>query len=111
MGTLSTLERMLEEAKASVECTHDHPEEVKGAQATAVVCIYMARQGGTKEEIRSYVTNTFGYNLDRTIESIRPTYTFDVSCQGSVPESLIAFLDGKDYEDTIRLAVSLGGDT
>ena len=111
MGTLPTIQLVLGEAKASAECTQDYLEGIKGAQATAVVCIYMARQGGTKEEIRSYVTNTFGYNLDRTIESIRPTYTFDVSCQGSVPESLIAFLDGKDYEDTIRLAVSLGGDT
>jgi len=109
-GYLPTLERVLEEAKSSAECTHDHPEGIKGAQATAA-CVYMARHGGTKEEIRSYVTSTFGYDLDRTIESIRPTYTFDVSCQGSVPESLIAFFDGKDYEDTIRLAVSLGGDT
>lgn len=107
---LPTLERVLEEAKKSAECTHDHPEGIKGAQATAA-SIFLARQGKSKEEIKLYITKNFGYDLDRNIESIRPDYKFDVSCQGSVPESIIAFLDGKNYEDTIRLAVSLGGDS
>eukprot|EP01083_Nonionella_stella_P027109 74587_1 len=109
-GYLPTLEEVLKESKASAECTHNHMEGIKGAQSIAA-CIFLARNGHSKEEIKSYVTKTFGYDLDRTIESIRPTYSFDVSCQGSVPESIIAFLDGSDYEDTIRLAVSLGGDT
>lgn len=109
-GYLSSLEKVLEEAKTSAECTHDHEEGIKGAQATAA-CIFLARNGKSKEDIKKYVTKMFGYDLDRSIEDIRPTYAFEVSCQKSVPEAIIAFLDGEDYEDTIRLAVSLGGDT
>lgn len=104
------LESVLAQAKASAMPTHGHPEGVKGAQAIAAA-IFLARQGGGKEDIRQYITETFGYNLRRTVEEIRPDYRFDVSCAGSVPEAIIAFLDSRDLLDSIRLAVSLGGDT
>ena len=104
-----TLEQVLEEARRSAVVTHDHPEGVKGAQAVAAA-VFLARQGETKERIRGYLEETFGYDLHRTVEQIRPEYTFDVSCQGSVPEAIIAFLDSADFEDAVRLAVSLGGD-
>ena len=104
-----TLEETLEAAKQSAEVTHNHPEGIKGAQATAA-CIWMARTGKSKQEIKEYVENTFGYELSRTCDEIRPAYKFDVTCQGSVPESIIAFLESTDYESAIRLTVSLGGD-
>lgn len=104
-----TLEKTLEAAKQSAEVTHNHPEGIKGAQATAA-CIFLARTGKSKQEIKEYIENTFGYNLSRTCDEIRPSYYFDVTCQGSVPESIIAFLDSTDFESAIRLAVSLGGD-
>ena len=104
-----TLEKTLEAAKQSAEITHNHPEGIKGAQATAA-CIFLARTGKSKQEIKEYIEHTFGYNLNRTCDEIRPTYQFDVTCQGSVPESITAFLDSTDFESAIRLAVSLGGD-
>ena len=104
-----TLEETMKVAKSCAEVTHNHPEGIKGAQATAAA-IFMARTGSTKEEIRRFITDTFGYNLDRSCDDIRPTYGFDGSCQGTVPESIIAFLDSKDYEDALRLCISLGGD-
>ena len=104
-----TLEETMNVAKKCAEVTHDHTEGIKGAQATAAA-IFMARTGSTKEVIRRYITDTFGYNLDRSCDDIRPTYGFDGSCQGTVPESIIAFLDSKDYEDALRLCISLGGD-
>ena len=104
-----TLDKTLKVAKKSAEVTHNHPEGIKGAQATAAA-IFMARTGGTKEEIRRYISETFGYDMNRTCDDIRPTYCFDGSCQGTVPESIIAFLDSKDYEDALRLCISLGGD-
>lgn len=104
-----TEEEVLEVAKRSAEVTHNHPEGIKGAQATAL-SIYYARQGAEKETIRKDITSRFGYDLDRTVDEIRPTYTFDVTCQGSVPESIIAFLDSGSYEDAVRNAISLGGD-
>ena len=104
-----TLEETMNVAKKCAEVTHDHPEGIKGAQATAVA-IFMARTGSPKEVIRRYITDTFGYNLDRSCDDIRPTYGFDGSCQGTVPESIIAFLDSKEYEDALRLCISLGGD-
>lgn len=104
-----TLEETLEMAKQSAEVTHNHPEGIKGAQATAA-CIYLARTGKSKQEIKDYIETTFEYNLSRTCDEIRPTYHFDVSCQGSVPESIIAFLESTDFESAIRLTVSLGGD-
>lgn len=105
----STLEETLEVAKKSAEVTHNHPEGIKGAQATAAA-IFMARTGCSKEDIRRYISGNFGYDLNRTCDDIRPTYSFDGSCQGTVPESIIAFLDSKDYEDALQLCISLGGD-
>lgn len=104
-----TLEDTLNIAKKSAEVTHNHPEGIKGAQATAAA-IFMARTGSTKEDIRKYISENFGYDLNRTCDDIRPSYGFDGSCQGSVPESIIAFLDSKDYEDSLKLCISLGGD-
>lgn len=106
----NSLDECLDLAKQSAEITHNHAEGIKGAQATAAA-IYMARIGSTKEEIKEYISKEFGYNLDRTLDEIRPTYHFDSTCQGSVPESIICFLEGTSYEDTVRNAVSLGGDT
>ena len=104
-----TMEETVRKAKESAEVTHNHSEGIKGAQATASA-IFLARNGKTKEEIKDYISETFGYNLNRTCEEIRPGYKFDVTCQGSVPESIICFLESKDYEDCVRLAVSMGGD-
>lgn len=105
-----TLEETLEKAKESAEVTHNHPEGIKGAQAVAAA-IFLGRTGHSKDEIKAYVQDTFGYDLDRKCDEIRPGYGFDVTCQGSVPESIIAFLESTDYESAIRLAVELGGDT
>ncbi len=96
-------------ARLSSVVTHDHPEGIKGALATSDA-IYLARAGSSKDEIKSHVEKEYGYNLSISLDEIRPTYDFDVSCQGSVPESIICFLEAKDFEDTIRNAVSLGGD-
>ena len=104
-----TLEETLVAAKQSAEVTHNHPEGIKGAQATAI-CIYWARKGKTKQQIKEYVEALFGYDLNRTCDEIRLTYEFEPSCQKTVPESIIAFLESTDYESAIRLAVSLGGD-
>ena len=90
--------------------THNHPEGVKGAEATAAA-IFMARNGSSKEEIKEFVVKEFGYDLDRTCDEIRPGYKFDVSCQGTVPEAMTAFMEGNDFEDVIRNAISLGGDS
>lgn len=104
-----TLEEVLAEAERSAAVTHDHPEGIKGAQAIAMA-VFLARIGADKQEIRTQVTATFDYDLDRTPDEIRPDYRFDVSCQGSVPESIICFLHSESYEDAIRIAASLGGD-
>ena len=104
-----TIEETLEAAKQSAEVTHNHPEGIKGAQAVAA-CIFLARKGKSKQEIKEYIEKTFGYNLSRTCDEIRPTYQFDETCQGTVPESIIAFLESTDFESAIRLAISLGGD-
>lgn len=105
----TSLDEAMELAKISAEVTHDHPEGIKGAQATAAA-IFLARQGKTKEEIRDYVMNSFGYDLSRTLEEIRPTFTFDETCQRTVPEAITCFLEGKDFEDVVRQSVSLAGD-
>lgn len=105
-----TPEEVLEWAKKSAEVTHNHPEGIKGAQAIAM-SILLARTGNSKEIIKHHIEDKFGYNLNRTIDEIRPTYEFDVSCQGSVPESIIAFLESDNYEDCIRKAISIGGDS
>lgn len=103
-------EMVLRMAERTAVVTHDHPEGITGAQAVAAA-IWRARHGATRDEIREYITARFGYDLERTIDSIRPHYRFDVTCQGSVPEAIVAFLDSTDVEDAIRLAISLGGDS
>jgi ADP-ribosylglycohydrolase len=105
-----TMELVLKNAEAFTIITHNHPEGIKGAKATAS-SIFMGRNGSSKEEIRSYVTRTFGYDLSRSCDSIRPHYSFDESCQGTVPQAITAFLESTNFESAIRLAVSLGGDT
>jgi ADP-ribosylglycohydrolase len=105
-----TEEDVLREAKNSAMVSHDHPEGIKGAQAVALT-ILLARQGASKDQIRERISTEFVYDLDRTIDQIRPDYSFDVSCQGSVPEGIIAFLDSTDYSSAVRKAVSLGGDS
>ncbi len=105
-----SIEEVLDHAKRSAEVTHDHPEGIKGAQATALA-IFLARKGNDKATIKEEIQERFGYDLDRTVDQIRPTYTFDVSCQGTVPEAIIAFLESKDFEDAIRIGISLGGDS
>ena len=105
-----TLEETLEKAKWTAEVTHNHPEGIRGAQAVAAA-IYLARTNRSKAEIKAYIMDRFFYDLNRTCNQIRPKYKFDVSCQGSVPEAIIAFLEGEDLTDAIRNAVSLGGDS
>jgi ADP-ribosylglycohydrolase len=104
-----TLERTREVAKATAEVTHNHPEGIKGAESVASA-IYLARNGSSKDEIRSYIETAFHYDLRRTCDEIRPTYHHVESCQQTVPEAITAFLEGTDFEDIIRTAVSLGGD-
>lgn len=104
------LEQVLQKAKEYSAVTHDHPEGVKGAQATAAA-VYLARTGATKREIAAFVAGRFGYDLSRSCDEIRPGYSFDVSCQGTVPQALTAFLESTDFESAIRLAISLGGDS
>lgn len=104
------LDWAIDEAKRSAEVTHNHPEGIKGAQAVAAA-VYMARTGENKDAIRAYVEGMFDYDLQRTVEKIRPSYSFEVSCKKSVPEAIIAFLDSNDFEDAIRKAISLGGDS
>jgi ADP-ribosylglycohydrolase len=105
----TTLEETLKIAKISAEITHNHIEGIKGAQATAAA-IFLARTGKSKEDIRKYISNTFNYNVNQTCNEIRNSYHFNESCQETVPQSLIAFFDSKDFEDAIRLTISLGGD-
>jgi ADP-ribosylglycohydrolase len=106
---LDTVDEVLAEAARSTSVTHNHPEGIKGAQATALA-VFFARTGADKTSIRSAIEERFGYDLARSLDAIRPTYDFDISCQGSVPESMIAFLESTDYEGAVRNAVSLGGD-
>ena len=104
-----SLEEAQKLAETSAIVTHNHPEGIKGALATSDA-IYLARIGASKDEIRDHVEVRYGYDLSVSLDEIRPGYTFDISCQGSVPESIICFLEAKDFEDTIRNAISLGGD-
>lgn len=112
----NTKEEVLAAAKASAECTHNHPEGIKGAQAVAL-CIFMARNGASKDQIRFTIEKEFGYDLDFTCDGIRDDYGWHSSfgnggtCQGSVPQAIVAFLDGEDFEDCIRNAISIGGDS
>src|SRR3954451_5921603 len=105
-----TLDKVLEQAKRSAEVTHDHPEGIKGAQAVATA-VFLARTGQSKEQIKNYVETSFGYDLGTPLDEIRPTYEFEVSCQKSVPQAIRAFLESDDFEDAVRKAVSLGGDS
>ena len=105
-----TLDEALALAALTASVSHNHPEGVKGAQAIAA-CSFLCRQGRTKQEIKEYIEKTFCYDLNRTIAEIRPRYSFDVSCQGSVPEAIIAFLEGNSFEEVLHLAISLGGDS
>jgi ADP-ribosylglycohydrolase len=104
-----SLDDVLVHAARSAEVTHNHPEGVRGAQATAAA-VFMARSGESKRNMKSSLEDMFGYDLDRRLDDIRPTHRFDESCQGTVPLALIAFLESSGYEDAVRKAVSLGGD-
>lgn len=106
----NTVEEVLEQAEKYTSVTHNHPEGVKGAQAVAAA-IYLCRSGASKDELKDWLTEQFGYDLTRSCDQIRPGYSFDVSCQGTVPEALAAFFDSSDFETAIRLAISLGGDS
>ncbi len=105
-----TLEETLNEAKKSAIVTHNHREGVKGAMAIASA-IYMARNGANKHTMKTFIEKKFGYNLSKKLDDIRSTYTFDSSCKGSVPQAIIAFLESEDFEDAIRKAISIGGDS
>jgi len=105
----NTLEEVLAQARASAEVTHNHPEGIRGAQATAAA-VFLARSGYTKADIKTYIEQEFGYCLSERLDDIREHYCFDVSCQGSVPQSIIAFLEADGFEDAVRNAISLGGD-
>lgn len=105
-----SIEEALDLARQSAEVTHNHPEGIKGAQAIASA-IFLAQKGESKQTIKDYIEKTFGYDLHRTLDEIRPNYDFDVTCQGSCPEAILAFLESNDYESAIRLAISLGGDS
>ena len=105
-----SLEETRKMARMSAEVTHNHPEGVKGAESVASA-IWLARNGHSKTQIKNYIQREFGYDLDRKVDDIRKTYHFDVTCQGSVPEAIICFLESTDFEDAIRNAVSLGGDS
>jgi ADP-ribosylglycohydrolase len=105
-----TLDEVLAIAEESAAVTHNHPEGIKGAKATAAA-IYLAKTGSSKQEIKEYIVTSFGYDLKPSLDSIRAWYTFDVSCQGSVPQAIISFLESESYEDAIRNAISIGGDS
>jgi len=106
-NSLNDVERY---AEISAAVTHNHPEGIKGAQAVATA-IFMARTGSTKKQICHHITSRYGYDLSRTLDQIRPNYTFSEICQTSVPEAIIAFLESDNFEDAIRKAISLGGDS
>ena len=103
-------EEVLAEAQRSAEVTHNHPEGIKGAQAAALATL-LARQGISQNDMRTEIATRFGYDMNRSLDQIRPVYSYDVSCQGSVPEAIIAFLESTDFEDAIRKAISIGGDS
>jgi ADP-ribosylglycohydrolase len=106
----NTADEVLEQAKRSAEVTHNHPEGIKGAQAVAL-SVFLARTGKEKDVIKKEITERFNYDLDRTTYQIRPRYCFDISCQGTVPEAIICFIESGNFENAIRKAISLGGDS
>lgn len=101
---------VLEKAEESASITHNHPEGIKGAQAVALA-IYLARKSASKQEIKNEIMRRFAYNLSQTCDEIRPNYQFNESCQETVPQAIVAFLDSNSFEEALRLAVSLGGDS
>ncbi|MEW6117161.1 MAG: ADP-ribosylglycohydrolase family protein [Nitrospirota bacterium] len=103
-------EDVLREAERSAAVTHNHPEGIKGAQAVAAA-VFLAKTGKDKTHIKEYIENNFGYDLDRSLDEIRPAYRFDVTCPGSVPQAIRAFLESEHYEDAVRKAISIGGDS
>ena len=105
-----TVEEVLEQARQTAVISHNHPEGVKGAQATALA-VFLARRDHSKEEIREHIGERFRYDLRRSVDEIRPGYSFRISCQETVPEAIVAFLDSVSYEDAVRNAISLGGDS
>jgi ADP-ribosylglycohydrolase len=105
----TSLEDTLKKAEFYTALTHNHPEGIKGGCATAAA-IFLARTGHSKTEIKEYIQSAFGYDLNRKVDDIRPNYKYDISCQGTVPEAMLAFHESTDFESAIRLAVSLGGD-
>lgn len=106
----NSIDEVLREAKRSAVVTHNHREGIKGAQAVASA-VFLARTGCSKKDIRQYIEKKFHYNLNQRLEDIRPYYKFDSSCQGSVPQAIIAFLESENFEDAIRNAISIGGDS
>ncbi len=106
----NSIEEVLDQSQKTAEITHSHPEGIKGAQAAAL-SVYLAREKKNKAQIKKEIETRFGYDLDRTVDEIRKVYSFDISCQGTVPEAVISFLESDSYEDAIRNAVSLGGDS
>ncbi|MFQ5442715.1 MAG: ADP-ribosylglycohydrolase family protein [Thermodesulfobacteriota bacterium] len=105
-----SIEEVLSEAKKSAEVTHNHPEGIKGAEAAALA-VFLAKTGNSKAEIKREITERFQYDLTRTLDEIRPGYVYNATCEGSVPEAIIAFLESRDFEDAVRKAISLGGDS
>jgi ADP-ribosylglycohydrolase len=105
-----TLEEVLDRAAEYTTLTHNHPEGLKGAQATAAA-IFLAKTGATKADIKNYTATTFGYDLSSSVDEIRPTYEFNESCQRTVPQAIVCFLESTSFEDAIRNAISLGGDS
>jgi ADP-ribosylglycohydrolase len=105
-----TVATVLREAAKTAKISHNHPVGIKGAQATALA-VFLARVARDKDRIKMELSHRFGYDLNRTVDTIRPSYGFDVSCAGTVPEAVIAFLDSESYEDAVRNAISLGGDS
>lgn len=104
------IKTVLKKAKETAEITHNHVEGIKGAQAVASA-VFLASTNHTKDDIKKFIVEKFNYDLDFTINDIRPTYEFDVTCQGSVPQAIKAFLESSHYENAIRLAISIGGDS
>jgi ADP-ribosylglycohydrolase len=105
-----TIGEVLEHAGRSAEVTHNHPDGIRGAKAVAAA-VFLARTGESKEEIKKFIEAQFMYDLDMTLDEIRPEYRFDPTCNGSVPQAIIAFLESEDYEDAVRKAISIGGDS
>ena len=108
--TYNDLDTVLQKAREFTALTHSHPEGIKGGQATATA-VFLARSGNSKAEIKEFVESRFQYDLSKHVDDIRPTYEFDESARGTVPQAIRAFIDSVDFEDAIRTAVSLGGDT